>query len=206
MGKFWQSLSTPYKILVAVAMVLAFVLVLAQSGVKLGGLPLPGAISREEKRLEDLQRTFKRLQKDRRQLEEDLDHLRSAARPFWSVEGRLPAAEVQSQFDKLARRARVTIQSVGAPQVHKVSEQVRSVELAVRFRGTMREVARLLAELEKSDRPFYWLSLNIRPDSLRDPKGVSLTGKIQALVLSPEAARMISGGLGAQAQEEAPRP
>jgi hypothetical protein len=57
----------------------------------------------------------------------------------------------------------------------------------------MRDISRLLAEVEEAQISFAWQSCTIRPDNIRDPREVRLNGRIEALMLSPEAAESLFG-------------
>jgi len=183
------------KLLLFVTVVLAALVVVTRLElVSVGDMPWPSAIEAQEDELVKLTKRLAALQEKQNEARQEREELQRVAEPFWRPGVRAASSEVQSEYEKLGRRARVTIGTIGNPREEKVSDQVRSVEFAVRITGAMRDVSRLLVEMENAHPPFYWTGCMIRPDNARDPKGISLTGKIQALVLTDEATEIIEGG------------
>lgn len=161
-------------------------------------LPLPGTLQAEGKRIKKLERRLKEIGRASAKRENRLVGLRKVAAPFRRVSAKASAADIRTEFDKIARRAQVTLQSVRLlrEKPEKFSEYVLSVELAVQVRTSMREISRLLAELEKARGAFYWKTCSIRPDNPRAPKQVYLSGRLQALVLNPQADQVLYGTAG----------
>jgi hypothetical protein len=192
-----KKLTLKRRILFGLMALLAVLVLVRRLGFNLEGLPLPSNIQTQEREYSKLQRKLLKLLKNQQGWHGAQGRLQAQARGFWRAGSRAPAAEVQSEFEKMCRRARVTVQSIGTPRVNKVSEHVRSVTISVRMRASMREVSRLMDEIEQANPNFYWSSCNIRPDSSNNPQGVVLTGKMEAYVLSAEATRIIYGEDGA---------
>jgi len=161
-------------------------------------LPLPGTIRAEGKRIRKLERRLKEVRRAAAKRESRLAELRRVAAPVRRVSSKAYAAEIRTEFDKIARRAQVTIQSVRLlrEKPEKFSEFVLSIELAVQLRTSMREISRLLAELEKARGAFYWRTCSIRPDNARAPKQVYLSGRLQALVLNAQVDQTLYGTEG----------
>ncbi len=161
-------------------------------------LPLPSTLHAEEKRIRKLERRLKAVRRAQEKYAARLAEIRKVAAPFRRISSKTSAAEIRTEFDKLARRAQVTLQSVRLlrEKPEKFSEYVLSVELAVQVRTSMREISRLLAELERNRGAFYWRTCSIRPDNPRAPKQVYLTGRLQALVLNPQADQLLYGSTG----------
>ena len=71
---------------------------------------------------------------------------------------------------------------------------IQEVELRMEMRGvSMREVTRLLRELENARHSFSWSSCKIEPDNLQKPTGVKFSGRLRAFVLNEEAVKVLGG-------------
>ena len=198
MRRLWNKL-TPRHRLLAVVVVLGMLVALKYANLPLERLPLPENIRTQERQLLKRRRQLAELQAEREKRKQAFAALQQAAEPFWQIQGKTPAVEVPSEFAKLARQAQVKIEQVGAPRSGKVLDlnHVREVEFSVRLTASMREVSRLMAQMERDKNVFYWSRCNIRPDNKRDPKAVVLTGQIRVLVLTPEASKFLGEGGGA---------
>ncbi|MFW6367474.1 MAG: hypothetical protein ACOC0L_02295, partial [bacterium] len=74
---------------------------------------------------------------------------------------------------------------------------IQKVELTVRIRASMREISKLLVEVDAASPPFFWTQCTIRPNNLRNPTGVVLSGRVAAFMLMPEATKLLDEGEGA---------
>jgi len=195
MRRFWHKLNGRQRAMLAVVLVLAVLLGLQYVSVPLEELPLPSSIAALEGKLEKRREALAKLEAHRSEGQDALAKLGEKAGPFWQIQGKDPKVEVPNEFARLARKAQVTIQQVGAPRTEKVLDltHVRAVEFSVRLTASMREISRLMAQIERSERVFYWSRCNIRPDNKRAPKTAVLNGRIRALVLSAEASKFLSG-------------
>jgi len=199
MIRIWQNLTRRQRVLLMVAVILLFSLLLTAPELKLSGLPLPGNIRQEESQFKKLRRELAALQKEEQSRQNRLFKLRSQAKPLWSKPAKVPTVEVQSELEKVARRAHVTLQNVGAPRTTKTTDNITSVELTLRLTGSMRDIGLFLSELDKNEPAFFWATCTLRPDNPREPRGVTLDGRIQALILSADAIKFF-----AETKESAP--
>ena len=158
--------------------------------------PLPGNIRTQEEELVRLQKDIEVLRLERGNRERAFTKLRTQASPFWQIRGKTPHVEVPAEFTKLARQAQVKVQTVGAPRSNKLLDlaHIREVEFSVRVTSSMREVSRLLDQVDRADHELHWKSLSLRPDNRTAPKAVVLNGRVRALVLSADAADFLAEG------------
>lgn len=163
--------------------------------VALEKLPTDAALEREKQLLESRKKDLAVVQKRLETQGETIDRLRDQAAIFWRVPRKQCKQDVMAAFSKIARNAQVQRHRVDKPKENKVLnlENVYEVEFSVQVDATMREVTRLLAEIERSKERFFWSECTIRPDNTRAPKKVRLTGKVRALVLSDDALDVLAG-------------
>ncbi len=207
MSSAWNNM-TPGKRLAALgllALVLGGAVLWSYGGALARGLPFPSVIRAEKSKIRKLKRRIRAIRKQQRKYQARLREVRALAAPFRHLGGGLSAADVSTEFGKLTRRAQVSPQSVRLlrERPDKFSDYVLSVELAILLRTSMREISRLLAELEKARGGFYWRTCSIRPDNPRAPRQVYLSGRLQTLFLSPDAERLLFAN-SAAAKERAP--
>ena len=157
-------------------------------------VPTRSSISSEVGHLEGLRKDLAVMRKKVSELEQERDALRRKATPFWQVESKNAEQAVVAEFTKIARRAKVSTHRVDKPRKNRVLDlnDVFEIEFSVQVTASMREVSRLLAEMELSEQRFYWTQCSIRPDNIRAPKNVRLIGRVKALVLSSEASRFLA--------------
>lgn len=180
---------------------LAVLLVRGPTAGILDKLPLPGTLRSLEQDLRATTTELAVLEKERSRADEALEVLRETAGRFWIPSGvRQPEQEVQSEFEKLARSARVPLQGTRGVSSKGLTDNVDSVEFTVRIRGPMREVSRLFEEMERAWPPFAWESCTITPDNPRNPSGVYVNGKIRVYMLKERAIRLLEGR--AEAEED----
>ena len=190
-------LTRTQKILLAVAAGVVLLTVLRYARPLAGRLPLPGTVRDREKELVQLQKRVAKTERRRDRQETSLTALRRDMEPVvWRAHGRVFASEVQNELEKAARNAHITIRTMGTPRVREASEHLRGVEITINVKGTMREIGRFLAEVEAARPRFSWVSCNIRTAGPREVDSVLLSGRIEALFLTPESERLLFGGGG----------
>jgi hypothetical protein len=158
-------------------------------------VPTRHSIEDEVSSLEERRKDLAVMRKKVEEVDEARAALRAKASPFWQIESKNAEQAVVAEFTKIARRAQVSTHRVDKPRRNKVLDlnDVFEVEFSVQVTASMREVSRLLAEIEASEQRFYWTQCSIRPDNIRAPKNVRLIGRLRALVLSSEASEFLSG-------------
>lgn len=163
-------------------------------------LPLPGAVQDLRRELETEKDEYRRLVEKRAAELGRRAEVLALADPLWRSGHRPAQAVVQDEFEDLARRARVVIQTLGSPRITDYSDNIQQVELTVRIRASMREIARLFVQVDAADPPFFWSQCTIRPNNPKNPSGVVLSGRVATLMLKPEATKLLDAGK----QEESP--
>ncbi len=188
----WKKMPLRARAMIVVATVMAGLVAAKYIEPPDNALPLPGVIERAEAdlaaKLDELER-LTRLAADR---EKRFARLKSKLMPHvWRMRGKVPSTEFQSEVDRLAREARVTIQTMGSHRVDDVNDHFRAVEVTVNFSGSMKEVSAFMQALEKSRAKCHWRSCRIRPINVRDSNQVSLSGRLQAFFYTDEAEKQL---------------
>ncbi len=185
------------QILLAVALVVVAFL-LARRYLPMMEIPTDGLIREETVRLESLAGDLAVQQKMNGDWYADVQRLRKKAAVFWvRKDAGVPVEqEVLDEFNDIARLASVNIQS-REPRLVRIpnAANVQEVELRIEMRGiSMKEFTRLLKEIARSKRKFYWASCKIDPDNVQKPTGIRVTGRLKAYVLTDEATRLLNMG------------
>lgn len=182
------------KILLLLVLVLAVVFALQFSGLSLAELPTNAVIEQQTTELHAARKLLAKLSRESARDEHHLAELRAQATPFWSVSEQHADQEIRQNFDRVARDAKISKQQVFAPRRADLQDYdyLYEVEFSVSLMGTMKEISRLLYEMEKSDHVFQWTQCSIAPANRRSPTEVRLSGKIRALVLRPEAQAILA--------------
>lgn len=166
-------------------------------------LPTSGRIQEEQEKLSSLMMDLAVQQKTNDEWNLRVAQIRKKASAFWvrTKTGMPLEQEVVEEFNNVARLASVNIQSK-EPKLVKSQNMnyLQEVELRVEMRGiTMKEFTRLLKEISRNKRKFYWASCKIDPDNIQKPTGIRVTGRLKAYVLTEEAVRL----LGSASNDEA---
>ncbi|MFA5204840.1 MAG: hypothetical protein WC708_10615 [Lentisphaeria bacterium] len=188
---FWRH-ATPRQRLLAIAGLLGLLFLVAGVDWHVRDWPTSGHLQDAEKRLKSFRRELASLEREDRAQQRRMDDLRRQGRTLWRKPDKNTAVLVQGGLDQAARRAGVTLQNAGTPRTARISDNLSSTDLSLRVTGGMHSLAKFLAELERSQPAFTWASCTLRPDNPRDPQGIILDGRLQALQLSPEAAEFLA--------------
>lgn len=197
------------KIVLAMLLV-AFAFMLGHQYLPMIELPTDSHIESEQTRLKSLRSDLSVMKKMNQDWQAELSELRSKSGQFWvRTRTTLPVEqEVLEEFNSIARLASVNIQSREAKLIKTNNvNYIQEVELRMEMRGvSMREVTRLLRELENAKHSFAWASCKIEPDNLQKPTGVKLSGRLRAFVLNEEAVKILGGDLKLDETEEVGKP
>ncbi len=163
--------------------------------INLASLPIPGTIGRAEGEVQKLRQELASVRKNEQGQQLRIAKLRDQASVFWQTAGN-PHAEIAGELDKAARRANITLLNTGSPGESKISERLSGTEISIQFLGSMHEIARFLAALESNRPRFYWRTLNLSPDNPRDPKKVTLSGRLMLITLSQDISKLLEPKAG----------
>jgi hypothetical protein len=168
---------------------------------QLGALPTAARIGVERGLLEERREQLQTLQDQVGSREGQVAELRRLAAPFWSIDDRNAARQkniLQSEVTRVLTKANIrgVDYQIVNPRRLDIAEksQVYEVEVTVNMTASMREIARVLAEIDRSTQALTWSQCNLAPLNLRDTSKVRLTGTLRARVLSPDAAALLRGG------------
>lgn len=127
-----------------------------------------------------------------RDLRKELAGMRGSV---WMVDKQNPIAEVAAEFNRLAAQGQIRLQQTGRPIINTLPqyEYIQEVEFSLQMQGTMREVARLLAFLEQSERRFIWKQASFRSlaGTPQTAGTVMLNGVVKVYLLTPQATRLL---------------
>jgi hypothetical protein len=144
-----------------------------------------------------------KLEKDQQKLQDllnenqkcKMDHkafLEYASR-FW-IDKRDGNVETMAQrrVEDAARKAGLTLSSIGRVQPQKIADGIFSVEISITLQADTAEMARFVQEIYRSNPRFYWHRITLRPDNLRNPKNVILSGNLRFVAIAnPDLAALI---------------
>jgi hypothetical protein len=168
---------------------------------QLSGLPTSARIRAEAGLLAERREQLQALQEEVDSRDGQVAELRRLATPLWSVDDRNAARQkniLQNEVTRVLTKANIrgVDYQVVNPRRLDIAEktQVYEVEVTVNMTASMREIARVLAEIDRSAQALTWSQCNIAPLNLRDTSKVRLTGTLRARVLAPDAAALLRGG------------
>ncbi len=183
------------KILLLLVLVLAVVFALQFSGLSFDEVPTGTLIEEQAKQLRTSRKLLAKLSQEDLQDENHLAELRVDASPFWTVESEAGAIqEIRANFDRIARKAMISKQQVFSPDKADIPnyDYLYEVTFSVTITATMKEITRLLYEMERADHVFQWTQCSITVTNRRNPTEVRLNGKVRAVVLRPEAQAILA--------------
>ena len=165
--------------------------------------PTPMAIAEERSMLAKRRKQLAELESRLAAQESELANLRALAAPFWQIGDRSVGKQkgfIQTEVNKLIDRANIrgVDYQVMNPKRVEIPDKthVYGVEVTVNITASMKEITRVLEQIERSPRRLSWGQCSITPYNLRDPNKVRLTGTVRARVLSPDAVAFLEPAVG----------
>jgi len=149
--------------------------------------PNRARIQKEKITLQQLQENCQdELNKGNKLVENQISFIKHS-RDFW-LSKRDGSAEVEAQkkVKDAAAAAGLQLTSVGQVRSETVAEGVIKLNLNIMAKASMQEITDFLAELQKIKPCFYWKSLSLRPDNIRNPKAVNLSGNVEFIGITDE--------------------
>ena len=196
-----RKISTRQWLLVLVFIPVAVLFFQKRLAAQLANLPTAARIRAEADLLAERREQLQGLQDEVGSRDGQIADLKRLAAPFWSIDDRNTARQknaLQNEVTRVLTRANIRgpDYQVVNPRRLDIAEktQVYEVEVTVNMTASMREIARVLAEIDRSAQALTWSQCNIAPLNLRDTSKVRLTGTLRARVLSPDAATLLRGG------------
>jgi|GEM_PF-2716559 len=163
-------------------------------------LPTQRVIADEQALLQQRREKLDALQAKLEARDSELAELRRQAAPFWRIDDRNAARQkgiIQNEVNRLLTKANirgVDYQVINPRRIDLPEKAlVYEVEVTVNMTASMREIARVLAEIDRSEQQLTWSQCSVAPLNLRDTSKVRLTGTLRALVLSPDAVALLGG-------------
>ncbi|NLF17662.1 MAG: hypothetical protein GX595_10450 [Lentisphaerae bacterium] len=196
-----QKPSVRQGILILILIPVAVLFVHRYFGHLLPDLPTAARVRAEEDLLEKRREQLRTLEDQRSARAAQLEELRSLAAPLWLIEDRNAARQktlLQNEVNRVLAKANirgVDYQVVNPRRLDLPDKTlIYEVEATVNMTASMREISRVLAEVDRSPQTLTWSQCSIAPLNLRDTSKVRLTGTLRARVLSPEAVALVRGG------------
>jgi hypothetical protein len=125
-----------------------------------------------------------------------LKDFKAAGKDFWipSRDGKIET-EVHKKIEKAAKANDLTLSNLGSLRSSKIVEGTNFMELNVALDAKMEDVAKFMAALQKFSPRFAWDSCSLRPDNLRNPTMVRMTGKLKFICVTDSShADLFAGG------------
>jgi len=175
---------------------LAFVAIAELSGLRQNVFPSEERIQSE---LGSLKKAQAQLQKEL-ELSAELKLRRelfvAGAKDYWLPrrDGK-PETEIPKAVNHAAKLTGLKISSLGEIRQVKVSEGISVMELSVSANDSVETVTRFMAEMYRATPRMRWQRCQLRPETGKDAKGVSLSGSISFVCISDEClAGLIDSG------------
>ncbi len=144
--------------------------------------------SRIEKKLSELQYKQELLRKSlekEQALAIPIQTVRTQGKHFWRPErDGDPQFGVRQKVELAAQNAGVKLKSLGTLQISKVMDGINAYELNVIADAKIDEIARMMAELERSTPRFYWKNLTLNPDNINRPRFVIFNATVKVVAVS----------------------
>lgn len=144
--------------------------------------------SQIEKRLLVLQSKQELLRKalsKEQELAQPVRTVQAQGKYFWRPErDGDPQFAVRQKVEQAAQSAGVKLKSLGTLQVSKVLDGINVYELNVMADAQLEEIARMMAELERSTPRFYWKNLTLNPDNINRPRFVVFNATVKVVAVN----------------------
>ncbi len=154
----------------------------------------PGTkIKKMHQRNQQLQTSVTNLRKEQEKKEAMRLSLTDLTADYWPANGKLPVNEMQLKIERLGQKTGVTLNTVSAPKTIDINDHVRAIDISISATTTIRDIAAFLEEIDQHQPRLFWINCVLRPDNIKSPSAVSLSGTVRAYLLNKEAAEYLAG-------------
>jgi len=153
-------------------------------------------LDKEVTEIKKLQGTLQKELNDAAVLKHRRDLFASQSKDYWvPLRDGKAETEVHKAVEQAARLANLKLSSLGDIRNSKINDGLLMMDLSISSTDSMENTARFLSELYRSSPRFYWQRCTIRPDNLREPKNIVLSGNLKFVLVSDEqSAAFLTGG------------
>jgi len=176
-------------IIFIILFIMAFICIYQLKGYFVVIWPNEQTISNAKKTLVASQLELQEVLNEKHKLLRHRESFVQSSKNFWLEKRDGDAAiNIQKAINKAAEETKITLSSVGAAQIEKVTEGVSMVSISIRGKAPLKKIIEFIAEIEKIKPRAYWKSLVLRPDNPKKPKNIGLNGNIQFITITDEEA------------------
>ena len=150
-------------------------------------LPTNSRIERERQKIRQLRQELTNFEKSQEKRAENKERIKSLTRGFWPSDGKIPTNQIQLKIERLGRRSGVTLKTVGAPKSVDISENINAVDITVSSTTSIKDFGKFMREIENHRPRLIWNNCVIRPNRLKSPTAINVSGKVRAYVLTKAA-------------------
>ncbi len=169
---------------------MAILLVLAALAAVIAGFALFGMVeenwpsrARIEAGIVALGTKQKELQKELNShniLKRNRDSYIESSHLFWIIP-RDGDAETNAQkiIEEAAKAADLSLNTIGRVQVNKISEGLAYNDISLQASASIEQISKFVDEIARRKPRFYWSSISMAPDNIRNPQKVVVSGSVR---------------------------
>ena len=150
-------------------------------------VPTKKGVDREQQKIKQLKRTLENLETAKKKREENKKRVQSLTQDFWPSTGKTTTNQVQLKIERLGRKTGVNLKNVGAPKLVEISDNINAVDVTVSSTTSIKEFSKFLREIENHHPKLIWNNCVIRPNRMKSPTAINVSGKIRAYILAQAA-------------------
>ena len=154
-------------------------------------LPTQSRIDREQQTIKQTRTVLSNLNKEKDKRRENKERLRSLTKDFWSTTEKAATNQVQLKIERLGRKTGITLKNVGAPKLIELSDNVNAVDVTVSSTTSIKEFSKFLREIQNHNPKLIWNNCVIRPNRMKSPTAINISGKIRAFILAKSASEYL---------------
>ena len=154
-----------------------------------GGIALPTKkrINTERLKIKQQLRELSNLEGIKEKRGENRGRVQRLTQDFWQSTGKTMTNQVQLKIERLGRKTGVNLKNVGAPKLIEISDNINAVDVTVSSTTSIKEFSKFLREIENHHPKLIWNNCVIRPNRMKAPTAINVSGKIRAYVLAQAA-------------------
>lgn len=145
-------------------------------------------------RIAQLQTDLRQAQQEAEARAQVMGETKVLGQGFFSGDPDAAKNEITRQIEQLGKQSGIRFNRLDRPTVRELSPNVQAVDVRLYAVTDIGSVGKFLGAVDQHRPLLVWDTCLLRPDRLKDPRNVILSGAVRGYVLGPEAQKLLAGG------------
>jgi len=141
----------------------------------------------ETQKIKRLQKKIKIENESLKVLNNNKNLLTSKSNEYWlPVRDGQVQSNIQKKIDSFSLKANVELKSMGTLRITSLGNDISNCEFDISCSGEMESIINFIYDISNASPKLYWGRCLLRPDNIRNPKKIHLTGSLKFISIENE--------------------